>query len=460
MSLFINNDQHKNMYKNQEEIKDSNQKFFRSDPLSELLKEQQKINKSFYQSIGDLKMRGKQQKNRQNEYQDEMDQQFKEFKEFFDRKNKYVVQKLLDLEAGNRKLRQQFNNKQLSEEKWIEQINSIQKSNDEIIVQLTQYALTSEQIEKKVYEQITAQKKLNEQFLDQTESQLDVIKRLEIQEETFGETQKQVDHFLSIELKCHLNELKELHGKHEITEQKLMDLDTENQKLEQQFINNQLSSQEWINQMISIQKSNDVLREQLEQSARRSEEIEKKVDEQILAQKQKNEQVLELVKKQTDDINRIDNKEVISERVLRQIRALVEEQTAEKIKKLPAGNKIDADDVQVQKSKTTIHKLKKENPDLFQHIKKKKVVLIELEERSLKEDNNQQIECTLINQTERSERKGKEPEKSSFQKNDFRRNEGIQKTSLRRKKIFGDTKHNKKYYVNKKFSKYPRIDDF
>lgn len=188
MSLFINNDKHKSIYKNQEKIKGINQNFFRSDPLSEILKEQQKINDSFYRSIRDLETISKQQKFRQNEQWDEINHLFNEFKEYHDRKNKHVVQKLLDLEAGNRKLRQRFNHKQLSEEKWIDQMDSIQKSNDEIILQLIQYALTSEQIEEKVDEQITTQKQMYEKVLEHSKNQTDVIKRLEIQEEISEKT--------------------------------------------------------------------------------------------------------------------------------------------------------------------------------------------------------------------------------------------------------------------------------
>ncbi|WP_342535971.1 hypothetical protein [Sporosarcina sp. FSL K6-3508] len=470
MSLFINNDKHKSIYKNQEKIKGINQNFFRSDPLSEILKEQQKINDSFYRSIRDLETISKQQKFRQNEQWDEINHLFNEFKEYHDRKNKHVVQKLLDLEAGNRKLRQRFNHKQLSEEKWIDQMDSIQKSNDEIILQLIQYALTSEQIEEKVDEQITTQKQMYEKVLEHSKNQTDVIKRLEIQEEISEKTLIQIDHFRSVELKGQFDELKELYGKHEKTEQKLLDLVTENRKLEQQFINKQLPAQEWIDNMIFIRKSTDEIMEQLQQYALRSEQIERKLEEEIIAQKQTNEQVLEQVNKQTDDIRRLENKKGITERALRQIRTYSDEQALEGIKRLPTDNKsvakkINTGNVQLHKPKPKSEpELKKGNSNLLRHINKKNVRLIKLEECPLKEVNYQQLECELKNQTEGSEREGNEAEKLSSQKNECQRAEENRKASLRRKKVFGKREQNKgslqKYYLYKQFSKYPRIDDF
>src|SRR5690625_429013 len=54
MGLYINSEQHHNMYKSKENIHGPNQATFRREHLSELLKEQQKTNESLRKSMINL----------------------------------------------------------------------------------------------------------------------------------------------------------------------------------------------------------------------------------------------------------------------------------------------------------------------------------------------------------------------------------------------------------------------
>lgn len=310
MGLFINHDKHKSIYKNQEELTNTNQKLFRRDHLSELLNEQQKINHTLHQSILELKKLTQQQNNKQKAQRSEMNHQFNKLYEYHDKREKHFTQKLLDLETANRKLQQQFTHKKLIEQEQMDQIHALQKAQSEMMEQLKQYALRNKQVENKVNKQISAHKQVNEQ----------VAERLEIQEQLSAKTLKQLDNIRSIEIKNQLNQLKELQEKYDSIERKLLDVDAAYQELQLQFKHKQLSEQEWMNHINALQKTKNELMEKVNQYALINEQTGEKVDEQMTMHMQLNELVLEQTKSQAEFLTRLENQEAMSEKVLRQVR--------------------------------------------------------------------------------------------------------------------------------------------
>lgn len=396
MGLFINNDKHKNIYINQDELTNTNQNFFRKDHLFELLKKQEKINHSLRQSILELTKTTRQQNYKQKEQWSEIDYQFNKYNEYYDEKDSQFRQRLLDLETANRKLQKQFYNRKLFEQEQMNQIHSLQIAKNEMVEQLKQYVLRNKQVEKEVNEQFSVHQQINEL----------VKERLEIQEGISAKILNQLENFRSIEMKNQLNQLIELQEKHGSMEQKVLDLNIAKEELQLQINNRKLDEQECFNQMNSLQKTINEITKQLNQYILLNEQTEEKIEEQKTVHNQLNELVLGQTKNQTEFLKRLDYQETVSEKVLRQVgyfRSIIFERT----------------------------RVKKEDEKL-QHLERK-----ELENLSTNEDNHQHREKLS-------------PKDKGCQ------NARRDQIPLTRKKVLGK----KKYDMQKHFSNYPSIEQF
>ncbi|MDQ0246200.1 putative membrane protein YccC [Bacillus fengqiuensis] len=116
MGLFINGDDHPNVYNNNEMIHASNQRFVRHNSLTELINEQQKANMALAKSIAELKPRNEQ------------------------------------LEAILKK-------ESLLKESIIDQINHLNDSNQEMAIRLEKNEEANEQLSLQLNEQLKLQKR-------------------------------------------------------------------------------------------------------------------------------------------------------------------------------------------------------------------------------------------------------------------------------------------------------------
>lgn len=201
MGLFINRDAHREIFKNEGTIRAPNQSFFKWDPLSELLKEQQKVNESLHYSIHKQHLLSKQQGYKQTSRWKEVNTQLTELKDMNIQQETVkfqVVERLKTLENQNRKLQLIMEQERLSEQEMKDQLKSLEHSNQAIVEQLEMGGLANEQIGVKMDEQHDLQKQMADQMMKQEVANEDVLNRLEKQEAVSEKITRQMDHFRAI----------------------------------------------------------------------------------------------------------------------------------------------------------------------------------------------------------------------------------------------------------------------
>lgn len=201
MGLFINSSKHRDIFKNDSKLNEPNQNFFKRDNLSEMVKEQQRINDLFYHSFHGLEALYEQQASTQANQRKGISKRLSELKEMnlhHEKVESHVVERLKNLEDENGKMQVLMENERLSEQEFIDQINTLSQSNQEIVNQLERYGFTNEQISLKMDEQFDLQKQMENQISKQEDTQHDVLNRLNNQEALTEKIVRQLDNFRSI----------------------------------------------------------------------------------------------------------------------------------------------------------------------------------------------------------------------------------------------------------------------
>lgn len=163
MGLFINNDTHGNIFKNEGQITEPNQSYFKRDHFEELVKGQLEVNESLNHSIYGLKFLYEQQESAQVNKWKEISNRLNELKEInlqHEKDQGYVVERLKGLERENKRFQVTLENKQLSEQELIVQINSLSQSNQEIVDQLETYYVENKDFKSRIDEQYALQKQM------------------------------------------------------------------------------------------------------------------------------------------------------------------------------------------------------------------------------------------------------------------------------------------------------------
>lgn len=169
MGLFINNEQHHSMYKNSREIFEPNQATFRRDHLSELLKEQQKMNESFHKSILKLGILHEQRGQKQFNQWQEVNNSLGRLEKIHHQQALQMMEQLKALTAENKNLQMMIENDHVS--------------GQEIMNQMKQHHLNNEDISR--------------QLAEQKESQQEVLGRLDNQEALMEKALRQISNLRS-----------------------------------------------------------------------------------------------------------------------------------------------------------------------------------------------------------------------------------------------------------------------
>ena len=201
MALFINDEQHPDVFKSNEIIYAPNQRLFQRDYLSELMEEQQKANDLLQYSLRKLENSFVQQEQalthqskkigNQSYKIDELNFQHEEFEN-------QIVNWMKKLEAENRNQQVVLADSLLVEREFTDKINAVSQSNQEIVNELGKHGLIHETLSLKMDEQSSLQKKIFIQLSQQDNNQNEMIKRLESQEALTEKMLRQIDHFRSI----------------------------------------------------------------------------------------------------------------------------------------------------------------------------------------------------------------------------------------------------------------------
>ncbi|WP_407269759.1 hypothetical protein [Radiobacillus sp. PE A8.2] len=152
MSLFINNGKYPTLYKTKANLKASNQSSFRLNYLSELLDEQQRINKSLSRSFDELQLLQQQHQFKQSTRWQDVDNQLNALKEQnVDRENvtKHTQAQLTEIDQSTQAV--------------LQKLESYQQINLQMMEMLS--------LQKQMADQINHQEKHHDHVLDRLESQ-------------------------------------------------------------------------------------------------------------------------------------------------------------------------------------------------------------------------------------------------------------------------------------------------
>ncbi|PAV31634.1 hypothetical protein CIL05_02965 [Virgibacillus profundi] len=200
MGLFINHENHEDIFKNNGVINEHNQGFFMRNHVEEMIEEQKKVNDSLHRSFLGLEKLHAQQENKQSSRWNDISTRLNELKVMNHQHEKlesHVVDQLKKLESENKKLQVMMDDGRLSEQEFSDQINGISQSNQEIVAQLHAYGLANEELSLKVDKHFEIQQQMAEQVTKQGVKQDDVLDRLENQEALTEKVIRQIEHFRS-----------------------------------------------------------------------------------------------------------------------------------------------------------------------------------------------------------------------------------------------------------------------
>lgn len=201
MGLFINNGAHPDVYKNNEQIPESNQEFSRKDYLTELINEQQKTNFSLRKSVEELKTYYHQQELTQSNQWNQIESQLNELtvsNHHHEEFENQVLMWLKSLDDKNINLQTTMENELSIKKAIIDQINSLSESTHEIAARLQQNEEASQKLSLQLNEQLGLQKYVAEKLTNQEEFQTDVLNRLDSQEALTEKILCQINHIRSI----------------------------------------------------------------------------------------------------------------------------------------------------------------------------------------------------------------------------------------------------------------------
>lgn len=190
MGLYINHDNHTDIFKNNTAINEPNQGIFIRNHMAEMIEEQQKVNASLHRSFHGLKNLQEQQGAVQAGRWQEIGSRLNELREMNRKQEKLESQVLGRL--------QKLENENVSEQEFMGQINEMRHTQQAIENQLQEYGLANEELSTKMDEQTTLQKQMAEEISSQENSNEEVLSRLENQEALMEKVVRQLDHFRSI----------------------------------------------------------------------------------------------------------------------------------------------------------------------------------------------------------------------------------------------------------------------
>jgi chromosome segregation ATPase len=201
MGLFINKKEHPNLFKNNHQLKESNQVEARQDFLTELIKEQQKANTALNQALSELQIRYKEQTDAQNTQWKQVDYQLSDLKNSTFRQQKFeneMVTNLHSLHEKNVHLEATIEKETQLRESLSGQISQISKTCDSISERLEKNEDTQAQLAQQMQEQLEMQKQAAEKLTKQEEIHEGMLERLDQQDALLDKVARQVNHIRSI----------------------------------------------------------------------------------------------------------------------------------------------------------------------------------------------------------------------------------------------------------------------
>ncbi|MBM7571223.1 hypothetical protein [Aquibacillus albus] len=194
MGLFINKDDHPEVYKNKGNIKEPNQSQFKVDYFAEMINHQKEVNQSLLNSFHHLNSLYQQQENKQITQWNQIGEQLHELKEF-QSENESFNQKALDwlslLQQDQKNLSEKLSDEENTSHDIIGEINTLRESIEE-------YQLENEKVASQLQELSEQNQQVTEHISNHEQQQKQMDQRLENQEALMEKTLRQMNHFRSI----------------------------------------------------------------------------------------------------------------------------------------------------------------------------------------------------------------------------------------------------------------------
>lgn len=201
MGLYINNQEHPDVYKNKGQMKEPNQSYARQDFLTELIKEQLAANESLKKSLAEIKSRAMAQEKWHSAQWRQVDSQLNElWKSSLDQQNKdeEIIQSLQSINAENVNLQTSLKEESHLKQEMIDKVHQLGETLQDITSRLEQQEKANQQLSQQLNEQLALQKESVEKMNEQGAFQEDVLKRLDNQEALTEKISRQLNHIRSI----------------------------------------------------------------------------------------------------------------------------------------------------------------------------------------------------------------------------------------------------------------------
>lgn len=198
MGLFINKDEHPEVFKNTEKIEEKNQIAYKSDFWTELVNEQKIANDSLNNSLKELKQLYEQKEQTSNERWQEIEIYLHDLK-MIGREQEHSENHILEmLDKLNDQNKEILDNDTVYKQELMDEFSVIKKTNEDVAMRLEKYDSANEQLISKFDEQLKLQREMSEQVLDQHRKQEIVSNKLEEQEAVTEKIVRELHHIRSI----------------------------------------------------------------------------------------------------------------------------------------------------------------------------------------------------------------------------------------------------------------------
>jgi len=191
MGLFINKNDHPDVYNNIEKIQAPNQSFVRHNYLSELLDEQLKTNNALAESIAELKPQYEQLEEIQTSQWKDVKNQINDLRVsnlHRDSMDSMIIQRLEALDENENRLKKSI----------IDHMNSQNEAYQNMLTRLEKNEASFEQLTLQMNKQLDLQKEVVDTLLKQEEFQTGVLNRLDNQEALTEKISRQLNNIRSI----------------------------------------------------------------------------------------------------------------------------------------------------------------------------------------------------------------------------------------------------------------------
>lgn len=229
MGLYMNINNHPDVYRNEEDIRAPNQSYYEYNVFSEMINEQKKINDSLhrtFQQVSQMHMNeshahatrweevnqklyqlndgNKQRQLFENQIMNQLtilqekDQQLKQILEHEKNLKQDLINRFNEISMTNQSIFDQLSQHESLEQQQTEQISGIREGQDQLLGQMTKQSGYQEQLMDKMTKQEDHQEQLMDQMKKQTHFQDDVLNKLDSQEALIEKALRQLNHFRSI----------------------------------------------------------------------------------------------------------------------------------------------------------------------------------------------------------------------------------------------------------------------